>query len=87
MSVSIWKPIFKDMNCLIGKLLCKMVRQEIMFYFFRSFDCMRIGDQGVKIVKPEDGGDLPLKPGNDAIIDSGNDEIEDYDENLIRKIV
>lgn len=50
---------------------------------------MRIGDQGVKIVKPEDGGDLPIIPtyGNDSIIDSGNDDIEDYDENLIRKIV
>lgn len=55
---------------------------------FRSFDCMRIGDQGVKIVKPEDGGDLPLRPtyGNDSIIDSGNDDIEDYDENLIRSV-
>lgn len=44
---------------------------------------MRIGDQGVKIVKPEDGADLPgITTGNDAIIDSGNDDIEDYDENV-----
>lgn len=48
---------------------------------------MRIGDQGVKIVKPEDGADLPgITNTNDAIIESGNDDIEDYDENLVRKI-
>lgn len=48
---------------------------------------MRIGDQGVKIVKPEDGADLPgITNGNDAVVDSGNDDIEDYDENLLRKI-
>ncbi|KAG4076918.1 hypothetical protein HA402_015905 [Bradysia odoriphaga] len=55
--------------------------------FDRSFDCMRIGDQGVKIVKPEDGAGLPgIANGNDAIVDAGNDDIEDYDENLVRKV-
>lgn len=57
--------------------------------FSRSFDCVRMGSQGVKIVKPEDD-ERPQKPGSnsagnatDAIIDAG-DGIEEYDENLIR---
>lgn len=56
--------------------------------FSRSFDCVRMGSQGVRIVKPEDD-ERPQRPessaGNatDAIIDAG-DGIEDYDENLIR---
>ncbi|KAJ6644658.1 hypothetical protein Bhyg_09627, partial [Pseudolycoriella hygida] len=68
--------------------LCLNMEANFQGYelFDRSFDCMRIGDQGVKIVKPEDGAGLPeISNGNDAVIDSGNDEIEDYDENLIRK--
>lgn len=54
--------------------------------FSRSFDCMRMGDQGVKIVKPDDDG-FPAHPygGSNAEVDSGDDDdIEDYDENLIR---
>lgn len=57
--------------------------------FSRSFDCLRMGAQGVRIVKPEDDV-RPERPessaGNatQAIIDSG-DGIEDYDENLIRR--
>lgn len=44
---------------------------------------MRIGDKGVKIVRPEDAGFLQ-KPGTDAEIDTGyNDDIEDYDENAV----
>lgn len=57
--------------------------------FSRSFDCLRMGSQGVRIVKPEDDV-RPSKPGSssagnatEAIIDSG-DGIEDYDDNLIR---
>lgn len=41
---------------------------------------MRIGDKGVKIVSPEDGGGI--KPGVDADIDAGYDPIADYDENV-----
>lgn len=42
---------------------------------------MRIGDKGVKIVRPEDAGFLQ-KPGTDAEVDTGyDDDIEDYDEN------
>lgn len=44
---------------------------------------MAIGDKGVKIVKPEDGGGLFHKPGTDADIDAGFDDIEDYDENAV----
>lgn len=51
--------------------------------FSRSFDCMRIGDKGVKVVKPEDGSGLFHKPGTDADIDAGYDEVEDYDENVV----
>lgn len=60
-----------------------------MCYLFSSFDCMRLGDQGVKIVKPEDGGGLPHKPsgGVDADVDDSGDDIEDYDENLLRELL
>lgn len=47
---------------------------------------MRIGDQGVKIVGPEDGGGLITKPETDAEIDAGYDPIDDYDENVARNI-
>lgn len=42
---------------------------------------MRLGDKGVKIVRPEDGGGFH-KPGVDADIDAGYDPIDDYDENV-----
>lgn len=48
----------------------------------RSFDCMRIGDKGVKIVRPDDP-DFQQKPGTDAEIDTGYDDVEDYDENAV----
>lgn len=57
--------------------------------FSRNFDCLRMGAQGVRIVKPEDDFP-PAKPGSssagnatEAIIDAG-DGIEDYDDNLNR---
>lgn len=57
--------------------------------FSRSFDCMAMGDMGVKIVKPEDDSLLPTKPpnsGTEADIDAGDDgDIEDYDELLSRQ--
>ena len=40
------------------------------------------GDKGVKIVKPEQG--YPVRP-TDVEIDAGDDDIEDYDENVVRK--
>lgn len=80
------------MSYLIGKTPIILFHQSqychaISIPLCRSFDCMRIGDQGVKIVKPEDGADLPgITNTNDAIIDAGTDDIEDYDENLVRKV-
>lgn len=57
--------------------------------FSRNFDCLRMGAQGVRIVRPEEDV-RPPKPGassagnaSEAIVDAG-DGIEDYDENLIR---
>lgn len=49
---------------------------------------MRLGDQGVKIVKPDDDSLVPTNPnpGNEADIDAGDDDIEDYDELLSRKL-
>lgn len=43
---------------------------------------MRIGDKGVKIVRPDDP-DFATKPGTDAEIDTGYDDVEDYDENAV----
>lgn len=41
-----------------------------------------MGDKGVKIVGPEDGGGIAHKPGTDADIDAGYEPIDDYDENV-----
>lgn len=44
---------------------------------------MRIGDKGVKIVRPDDP-DFLQKPGTDAEVDAGGyDDVEDYDENAV----
>ncbi|XP_070070091.1 uncharacterized protein [Drosophila takahashii] len=51
--------------------------------FERNFDCLLFGDHGVKIVPPEQG--YPVRP-NDVDIDDGDDEIEDYDENVVRSL-
>lgn len=56
--------------------------------FSRSFNCMRLGDQGVKLVKPEDGGGLPQRPFDDGDGDNNGDDDsdeEDYDELLVRR--
>jgi len=41
------------------------------------------GDHGVKIVPPEQG--FPSRP-NDVDIDDADDEIEEYDENVVRSL-
>lgn len=71
----------------ICSIIKNILSSCILKHTRRSFNCLRIGDQGVKIVKPEDGGGIHQKPGIDADIDAGgNDDIEDYDENLVRRI-
>lgn len=44
---------------------------------------MRIGDKGVKIIRPDGNDDVFHKPGTDAEVDAGFDDIEDYDENAV----
>lgn len=57
--------------------------------FKRSFNCMRLGDQGVKLVKPEDGGGSPQRPFDEGDGenngDDDDDDEEDYDELLVRR--
>uniref|UniRef100_A0A1B0D145 Uncharacterized protein n=1 Tax=Phlebotomus papatasi TaxID=29031 RepID=A0A1B0D145_PHLPP len=52
--------------------------------FSRSFDCIRMGDKGVKVMKPEDEDFRPTSGSLDAEVDAG-DDIEDYDENVVRR--
>ncbi|XP_053679685.1 uncharacterized protein LOC128730630 [Anopheles nili] len=50
--------------------------------FSRSFNCLRIGDKGVKILKPGEQIGGSVNPSLEAEIDSG-DDIEDYDEAVV----
>uniref|UniRef100_A0A1B0CMQ9 Putative secreted protein n=1 Tax=Lutzomyia longipalpis TaxID=7200 RepID=A0A1B0CMQ9_LUTLO len=52
--------------------------------FSRSFDCLRMGDKGVKVMKPEDDQFRPTSGTLDAEVDQG-DDIDDYDENVVRR--
>lgn len=48
-----------------------------------------MGAQGVAMVKPDDTANLQIpnpQGGVDAVIDAGEDDIEDYDENLVRSL-
>lgn len=47
--------------------------------FSISFDCVRVGDQGVALVSPEDGGGLPNVP--QSSIDEDYDQLtpQEYD--------
>lgn len=56
--------------------------QQFATLFFRTFDCLRVGAQGVRIVRPEEG--YPIRPGDVDIDQGDDDEIEDYDENVVR---
>ncbi|KAJ2947742.1 hypothetical protein O0L34_g9517 [Tuta absoluta] len=54
-----------------------------------AFDCLRMGANGIAMVKPEDAGGLVIpnpQGGVDAVIDSG-DDIEDYDENVVKSLL
>lgn len=49
-----------------------------------------MGANGVTMVGPDEGGGLPVpnpQGGVDAVIDSGNEDIEDYDENVVRSLL
>lgn len=50
----------------------------------------RMGANGVAMVGPDEGGGLPIanpQGGVDAVIDSGDDDIDDYDENVVRSLL
>uniref|UniRef100_A0A182JXX7 DUF4773 domain-containing protein n=1 Tax=Anopheles christyi TaxID=43041 RepID=A0A182JXX7_9DIPT len=50
--------------------------------FSRSFNCLRVGDKGVKLMKPGETVGGSLNPSLEAEIDAG-DDIEDYDEAVV----
>ncbi|XP_050072185.1 uncharacterized protein LOC126560067 [Anopheles maculipalpis] len=50
--------------------------------FSRSFNCLRIGDKGVKVMKPGETIGGSINPSLEAEIDYG-DDIEDYDEAVV----
>ncbi|XP_045539494.1 uncharacterized protein LOC123722263 [Papilio machaon] len=55
-----------------------------------AFDCLRMGANGLAMLKPDEGGGLPVpnpQGGVDAVIDTGEDDIEEYDENLVRSLL
>ncbi|XP_062545069.1 uncharacterized protein LOC134211812 [Armigeres subalbatus] len=51
--------------------------------FSRQMNCLRMGDKGVKILKPGEGSGLNKPPGLDAEVDSGTSDIDDYDEHVV----
>ncbi|CAK1544583.1 unnamed protein product [Leptosia nina] len=59
--------------------------------FNLTFDCLRMGANGIVRVKPEENGGLPIpnpQGGVDAVIDAGEDDIEEYDEqNIVRSLL
>ncbi|XP_063616664.1 uncharacterized protein LOC134789909 [Cydia splendana] len=57
--------------------------------FNMAFDCLRMGANGLAMVKPEENGGLVIpNPGGgvDAVVDSGDDDIEEYDENNVKSL-
>ncbi|CAK1601796.1 unnamed protein product [Parnassius mnemosyne] len=57
--------------------------------FNLAFDCLRMGANGIAMVKPDEGGGLPIPNphgGVDAVIDAGEDDIEEYDDSLVRSL-
>ncbi|XP_038207768.1 uncharacterized protein LOC119829371 [Zerene cesonia] len=55
------------------------------------FDCLRMGANGIAMIRPEENGGLPIpnpQGGVDAVIDAGEDDIEEYDEqNIVRSLL
>uniref|UniRef100_A0A2A4IY58 DUF4773 domain-containing protein n=1 Tax=Heliothis virescens TaxID=7102 RepID=A0A2A4IY58_HELVI len=55
-----------------------------------AFDCLRMGANGLAMVKPYEDVGIPItdpQGGVDAVIDAGEDDIDDYDENVVRSIL
>ncbi|XP_055590382.1 uncharacterized protein LOC129742506, partial [Uranotaenia lowii] len=50
--------------------------------FSREFNCLRMGDKGIKILKPGEESGIQKPPGLEAEIDAGTEDIDDYDEIL-----
>lgn len=49
-----------------------------------------MGANGLAMLKPDEGGGLTIPNphgGVDAVIDAGEDDIEEYDENLVRSLL
>ncbi|XP_060804669.1 uncharacterized protein LOC132902699 [Amyelois transitella] len=58
--------------------------------FNMAFDCLRMGSNGIAMVKPgESDGLVVVNPqgGYDAVIDAGEDDVEDYDENVVKSLL
>ncbi|XP_058455174.1 uncharacterized protein LOC131432721 [Malaya genurostris] len=52
--------------------------------FSRQFNCLRMGDKGIKVIKPGEDTYLSSRPpGLEAEIDAGTDDIDDYDDAFI----
>ncbi|XP_073958448.1 uncharacterized protein [Choristoneura fumiferana] len=57
--------------------------------FNMAFDCLRMGANGLAMVGPEENGGIPIpnpQGGVDAVIDAGDDDIEEYDENNVKSL-
>ncbi|XP_026320206.1 uncharacterized protein LOC113230476 isoform X2 [Hyposmocoma kahamanoa] len=57
--------------------------------FNMAFDCLRMGADGLAMMRPEDNGGITIpnpQGGVDAVVDSG-DDIEDYDENVVKSLL
>ncbi|XP_047507784.1 uncharacterized protein LOC125051496 [Pieris napi] len=66
-------------------------RWRALELFNLTFDCLRMGANGLAMIKPEENGGLHVPNphgGVDAVIDAGEDDIEEYDEqNIVRSLL
>ncbi|XP_052737626.1 uncharacterized protein LOC112042996 [Bicyclus anynana] len=56
-----------------------------------AFDCLRMGANGIAMMRPEENGGISIpnpQGGVDAVVDAGEDDIEEYDEtNIVRSLL
>ncbi|CAH2239528.1 jg21532 [Pararge aegeria aegeria] len=56
-----------------------------------AFDCLRMGANGIAMIRPEENGGITIpnpQGGVDAVVDAGEDDIEEYDEsNIVRSLL